>query len=66
MITVTDLVKDLIQSNIDGVRNLLSIVDNRIVISADKPLFFQISTDEVYGDLENGYFTDENALLKTF
>lgn len=52
-----------IKSNIDGVRNLLDIVNNRIVLRADKPLFFQISTDEVYGDLTNGVF-DETAELK--
>ena len=43
--------KNFIQSNIDGVRNLLEIVNHRIVTKANKPLFFQISTDEVYGDL---------------
>ena len=51
-----------VRSNIDGVRNLLSIVDSRIVIRASKPLFFQISTDEVYGDLENGSFTESSPL----
>ena len=43
-----------ITSNIDGVRNLLDIINKRIVLRADKPLFFQISTDEVYGDLSEG------------
>lgn len=52
-----------IKSNIDGVRNLLDIINNRIVLRADKPLFFQISTDEVYGDLIGGVF-DETAELK--
>lgn len=52
-----------IKSNIDGVRNLLDIINNRIVLRADKPLFFQISTDEVYGDLVEGVF-DETAELK--
>jgi len=52
-----------VSSNIDGVRNLLTIINNRIVIKASKPLFFQISTDEVYGDLENGSF-DESSPLK--
>ena len=32
------------------------------VIRASKPLFFQISTDEVYGDLENGSFTESSPL----
>tara|TARA_A100001015_G_scaffold312041_1_gene416437 strand:+ start:149 stop:1111 length:963 start_codon:yes stop_codon:yes gene_type:complete len=53
---------NFIQSNIDGVRNLLELVNNRIVIRSDKPLFFQISTDEVYGDIIEGEF-DESAVL---
>jgi len=52
-----------ITANIDGVRNLLDIINKRIVLRADKPLFFQISTDEVYGDLSEGVF-DEDAELK--
>jgi len=52
-----------IKSNIDGVRNLLDIINNRIVLRADKPLFFQVSTDEVYGDLTEGVF-NETAELK--
>tara|TARA_B100000073_G_C23714857_1_gene565574 strand:- start:1107 stop:2012 length:906 start_codon:yes stop_codon:yes gene_type:complete len=52
-----------IKSNIDGVRNLLDIINNRIILRADKPLFFQISTDEVYGDLKDGVF-DETSELK--
>lgn len=51
-----------IASNIDGVRNLLDIINKRIILRADKPLFFQISTDEVYGDLLEGIF-DETAIL---
>ena len=51
-----------IQTNIDGVRNLLNIINNRILIRADKPLFFQVSTDEVYGDILGGSF-DESAQL---
>jgi len=54
--------KNFIHSNIDGVRNLLEIVNSRIVTKANKPLFFQISTDEVYGDLVSGTF-DENSNL---
>lgn len=51
-----------IKSNIDGVRNLLDIINSRIVLRADKPLFFQISTDEVYGDITKGVF-NETAVL---
>src|SRR6056300_300459 len=51
-----------IQTNIDGVRNLLNLINSRIPIRADKPLFFQVSTDEVYGDILDGSF-DESAQL---
>ena len=51
-----------VQSNIDGVRNLLSVISSRIVIKSDKPLFFHMSTDEVYGDTVEGIF-DENSIL---
>ena len=51
-----------VRTNIDGVRNLLNIVNDRILIRADKPLFFQVSTDEVYGDIHDGSF-DESASL---
>ena len=54
--------KRFIKSNIEGVRNLLNIVNNRLVIRADKPLFFQISTDEVYGDIENSSFSEESSI----
>ena len=52
-----------IKTNIDGVRNLLEIIDDTLS-SYDKPLFFQISTDEVYGDIEreSGYFNEDNHL----
>ena len=53
--------KKFIKSNIDGVRNLLQIIDCTLS-SFDKPLFFHMSTDEVYGDKEDGYF-DEDAKL---
>jgi dTDP-glucose 4,6-dehydratase len=52
-----------VRSNIDGVRNLLEIINNRILIRADKPLFFQVSTDEVYGDTTSGSFS-ESAILR--
>ena len=53
---------DFVKSNIEGVRNLLSIIQDRILIRTDKPLFFQVSTDEVYGDIKDGSF-DESSIL---
>ena len=51
-----------VQSNIQGVQNLLSIINNKVVIRADKPLFFQISTDEVYGDIASGSYDETSRL----
>lgn len=51
-----------IKSNIDGVRNLLELINSRIITRDDKPLFFQISTDEVYGDTLNGLFNESSPL----
>lgn len=51
-----------VQSNIQGVQNLLSIINNKVVIRADKPLFFQMSTDEVYGDIASGSFDETSRL----
>ena len=50
-----------IDSNISGVKNLLEIITHKSVqIKHNKPLFFQVSTDEVYGDRVEGSF-DETA-----
>lgn len=49
-----------IHSNIIGVHNLLEIVRGKP--THERPLFFQISTDEVYGDREHGSFTETDAL----
>ena len=53
--------KNFINSNIDGVRNLLELIHSSLS-SSDKPLFFHFSTDEVYGDIENGLFSEEAIL----
>ena len=53
---------NFIQSNISGVKNLLELINKRIVIRADKPLFFHISTDEVYGDLKEGTYAEDATL----
>lgn len=49
-----------IHSNIIGVHNLLEIVRGKK--EYERPLFLQISTDEVYGDLEIGAFTETDRL----
>ena len=49
-----------VKSNILGVHNLLELVRGKP--SYDRPLFFHISTDEVYGDRLTGEFTEEDKL----
>ena len=49
-----------IKSNILGVHNLLELIRGKP--EYDRPLFFQISTDEVYGDRLEGSFIEEDKL----
>ena len=51
-----------IQSNIVGVKNLLDLVKNKQGNCVDRPIFFHVSTDEVYGDIESGEFFEESLL----
>jgi dTDP-glucose 4,6-dehydratase len=39
-----------VTSNIGGVQNLLNLINKKLLLRSDRPLFFHISTDEVYGD----------------
>jgi dTDP-glucose 4,6-dehydratase len=49
-----------VKSNILGVHNLLELVRGKP--SYDRPLFFHISTDEVYGDRLDGKFNELDKL----
>lgn len=49
-----------IKSNIMGVYNLLELIRGKA--EYDRPLFFQISTDEVYGDRLKGSFAEADKL----
>jgi len=49
-------------SNILGVENLLNIIKNKSSDSIKRPVFLQISTDEVYGDIQKGAHTEEDLL----
>lgn len=55
-----------LQTNILGVQNLLSIAKEKWSIGEQKyiedVLFLQVSTDEVYGSIEEGFFTEETPL----
>ena len=49
-----------IESNVNGVHNLLELV--RVAPKYKRPLFFHISTDEVYGDTLEGSFKEADKL----
>ena len=54
---------EFVKSNIDGVHNLLELIRNHRGESSSKPVLLHFSTDEVYGDIEEGAH-DEFHLLK--
>jgi len=49
-----------VSSNIQGTHNLLELVRGKQ--KHERPLFFHISTDEVYGDRLEGLFTEKDKL----
>ncbi|MCH9699505.1 MAG: GDP-mannose 4,6-dehydratase [Gammaproteobacteria bacterium] len=49
------------RSNVLGVQRLLDLTIKKL--EQDRPVFIQMSTDEVYGDIEQGLHTDQDALL---
>lgn len=51
-----------VSSNIKGVQNLLSLINRKLLLRSDKPLFFHISTDEVYGDASEVPNSEESKL----
>jgi dTDP-glucose 4,6-dehydratase len=54
---------DFVCSNINGVHNLLKLIQNYRAEESRKPTLLHFSTDEVYGDIVGGAHT-ENDLLK--
>jgi len=53
---------DFMDSNVIGVKNLLDLVRDKPINTVNRPIFFHISTDEVYGDLESGHSTETDVL----
>jgi dTDP-glucose 4,6-dehydratase len=53
---------DFVHSNINGVHNLLELIKNYRQESSKKPTFLHFSTDEVYGDVEEGTHTETDLL----
>ena len=54
--------EDFINSNIVGVKNLLDLIRNKQANTCDRPVFFHFSTDEVYGDIEEGAHVETDIL----
>jgi len=53
---------EFVKSNIDGVHNLLELIKTHRGENVNKPILIHFSTDEVYGDIENGVHTETHLL----
>tara|TARA_B100000427_G_scaffold325467_1_gene332375 strand:- start:80 stop:1030 length:951 start_codon:yes stop_codon:yes gene_type:complete len=53
---------EFINSNIVGVKNLLDLVRHKPLNCNNRPIFFHVSTDEVYGDIADGDHTETDLL----
>jgi len=53
---------DFISSNIVGTKNLLDIIRNKPENTDSRPRFIHFSTDEVYGDIVEGYHKETDRL----
>lgn len=53
---------EFVKSNIDGVHNLLELIKNHRGENSFKPTLIHLSTDEVYGDIEEGSHTETDIL----
>ena len=54
--------QEFVRSNIDGVHNLLELIKNHRGENVKKPVLIHFSTDEVYGDIEEGAHTEDHLL----
>jgi len=53
---------EFVSSNINGVHNLLELIRNYRQETFKTPILLHFSTDEVYGDIENGEHTETDLL----
>ena len=53
---------EFINSNIIAVRDLLDLIRFKPVNCSERPVFFHVSTDEVYGDIKAGAHTERDLL----
>ena len=54
--------EDFVNSNINGVHNLLELIRNYRAEGKTKPIFLHFSTDEVYGDITEGEHIETDIL----
>ena len=53
---------EFVKSNIDGVHNILELIKNYRQETNKKPIFLHFSTDEVYGDIQDGEHIETDLL----
>ena len=53
---------DFVHSNVNGVHNLLELIKNHRGENISKPTLLHFSTDEVYGDIEDGEHIETDLL----
>ena len=53
---------NFIESNINGVKNLLDLIKQKPTNIQEQPILLHFSTDEVYGDINDGEHTEEDLL----
>lgn len=51
-----------LKSNVDGVAHLLDLIKNYRAESGKLPVLFHFSTDEVYGDIDDGFANESTTL----
>jgi dTDP-glucose 4,6-dehydratase len=53
---------EFVDTNVMGVKNLLDLIRKKPKNISQRPILFHISTDEVYGDIVEGFHTEESNL----
>jgi dTDP-glucose 4,6-dehydratase len=54
--------QEFINTNIQGVKNILELIRHKPISCNERPVLFHISTDEVYGDVLEGAHTEQDLL----
>lgn len=54
--------QEFINTNIQGVKNILELIRNKPINCGERPILLHISTDEVYGDIISGAHIEDDIL----